>query len=184
MPWNRANDLGLTVPVRTRTQCVGCGYRTLLHALKIVARKHEGIVTGDIGCHDAGSFPPLQLQSTIYCMGSSIPIAQGMKYAGVNRPVFSVIGDSTFFHNGIIGLVNAVYQKGKIIVVLCDNGTTAMTGFQTHPGSSVNIKGDKTSFIDVEKIGQALGVPTRIVDPYDIREVRETLEQAIRDEGV
>jgi indolepyruvate ferredoxin oxidoreductase alpha subunit len=180
---NRANDSGLTIPVRTRTQCVGCGYRTLLHALKAVARRHRGIVTGDIGCHDAGSFPPLQLQSTIYCMGSSIPIAQGMTYADVGRPVFSVMGDSTFFHNGIIGLINAVYHKARVVVILCDNETTAMTGFQPHPGSAVNIRGDKTSAIDVEKIGQALGIPTRIVNPYNIKEVRETLEKAVKDES-
>jgi indolepyruvate ferredoxin oxidoreductase alpha subunit len=180
---NRANDLGLTIPVRTRTQCVGCGYRTLLHALKVVARRHKGIVTGDIGCHDAGSFPPLQLQSTIYCMGSSIPIAQGMAYAGISRPVFSVIGDSTFFHNGIIGLVNAVYHKARVVVILCDNETTAMTGFQPHPGSTVNIKGDKTLAVDVEKIGQALGIPTKIVDPYNIKEVKAALEKAVKDES-
>jgi indolepyruvate ferredoxin oxidoreductase, alpha subunit len=180
---NRANDLGLTIPVRTRTQCVGCGYRTLLHALKVVARRHNGIVTGDIGCHDAGSFPPLQLQSTIYCMGSSIPIAQGMAYAGVDRPIFSVIGDSTFFHNGMMGLINAIYHKARVVVILCDNETTAMTGFQPHPGSTVNIKGDKTSAIDVEKMGQALGIPTRIVNPYNIKEVRETLEKAVKDES-
>ena len=106
-----------------------------------------------------------------------------MAYAGISRPVFSVIGDSTFFHNGIIGLVNAVYHKARVVVILCDNETTAMTGFQPHPGSTVNIKGDKTLAVDVEKIGQALGIPTRIVDPYNIKEVKATLEKAVKDES-
>ncbi len=87
--------LDVHVPIRTRTQCVGCNYRGILNALKQTVRKHKGIVAGDIGCHDAGSFRPMELQSTIYCMGSSVPMGSGMVLAGVNRPVFAFIGDST-----------------------------------------------------------------------------------------
>ncbi|NLZ29084.1 MAG: indolepyruvate ferredoxin oxidoreductase subunit alpha, partial [Firmicutes bacterium] len=82
-------------PVRTRTQCIGCSHRGLLSALKQVARKNKAIVTGDIGCYDAGSFPPMELQSTIFCMGSSIPMASGIAKTGINQPVVAVIGDST-----------------------------------------------------------------------------------------
>ena len=177
-------DLGLEVPGRMRTQCIGCNYRPMLHSLKLVSQKYKGIVIGDIGCHDAGSFPPMSLQSTIYCMGSSIPMATGMVFAGINRPVFAVIGDSTCYHNGIIGLINAVYHQAKVVVIMCDNGTTAMTGFQPHAGSGVNIRGQTVPTVDIVAIGEALGVPVRVVDPYDVKAVKNALEEAIKDEGV
>jgi indolepyruvate ferredoxin oxidoreductase alpha subunit len=177
-------DLKLEVPGRMRAQCIGCSYRPMLHALKLVSQKYKGIVTGDIGCHDAGAFPPMSLQSTIYCMGSSIPIATGMVFAGFNRPVFAVIGDSTFYHNGIIGLINAVYNQAKVVVIMCDNGTTAMTGFQPHAGSGVNIRGQTVPVVDVLAMCEALGVPVRVVDPYYIEAVKNALEDAIKDEGV
>jgi indolepyruvate ferredoxin oxidoreductase alpha subunit len=179
-----APELGFQVPGRMRTQCIGCGYRPMLHALKLVSQKHKGIVTGDIGCHDAGSYPPMELQSTIYCMGSSIPMATGIAFAGANRPVFSVIGDSTFYHNGIIGLIDAVYHRAKVIALMCDNKTTAMTGFQPHAGSGVNIRGESVPTVDVLAICKALDVPVRVVDPYDIKAVKDALEGAIKDEGV
>ncbi|MGB5933669.1 MAG: thiamine pyrophosphate-dependent enzyme, partial [Anaerolineae bacterium] len=169
---------------RTRTQCVGCSYRGLLHALKLVVRKNKGIVTGDIGCHDMGSFPPLELQSTIYCMGSSIPMATGLAYSGLERPVFAIIGDSTFFHNGIIGLINAVYQGVKLVVIICDNATTAMTGFQPHPGSPRNVRGEEVRPISVEEVVRALGVRVDKVDPHKIGEVKEALEKAVAEPGV
>jgi len=176
--------LELSLPLRTRTQCVGCSYRGLLHALKLVVRKTNGIVTGDIGCHDMGSFPPLELQSTIYCMGSSIPMATGLAYSGLERPVFAIIGDSTFFHNGITGLINAVYQGVKLVVIICDNATTAMTGFQPHPGSPRNVRGEEVRPISVEEVVRALGARVDTVNPYDIGEVKEALEKAVVEPGV
>ncbi len=180
----RIKQLDIEIPVRTRTQCVGCAHRPLLHALKRVARKKKAIVFGDIGCHDAGSFKPMELQSTIYCMGSSVPMATGAYFAGETRPVFSMIGDSTFFHTGLNGLVNAAYQGGKQVIILGDNGTTAMTGFQPHPGSGVNIHGAPARRVDLEKLGQALGVNVHRVDPYDIQATYQTLMRAAEEDGV
>jgi len=176
--------LGLPLPLRTRTQCVGCSYRGLLHALKLVVRKTKGVVIGDIGCHDMGSFPPLELQSTIYCMGSSIPMAAGLAYSGLERPVFAIMGDSTFFHNGIIGLINAIYQGVKLVVIICDNATTAMTGFQPHPGSPSNVRGEQVRPISVEKVVQALGARVESIDPYEIGEVKGALERAVAEPGI
>lgn len=146
----------VSVPVRTRTQCIGCPHRGLLSALKQVVRKKKAVVTGDIGCYDAGSFPPIELQSTIFCMGSSIPIASGLDKAGLDRPVLAIIGDSTFYHNGLLGLVNAVNNHSNITVILCDNFTTAMTGFQPHPGSGTNIYDKKVPALSLEKICESL----------------------------
>jgi indolepyruvate ferredoxin oxidoreductase, alpha subunit len=175
--------LNIHIPIRTRTQCVGCNYRGILNALKQTVRKHKGIVAGDIGCHDAGSFRPLELQSTIYCMGSSVPMASGMALSGMNRPVFAFIGDSTFYHNGILGLMNAATNKINVNVILGENTVTAMTGFQPHPGTGRTIGGEKTKPVDVPKLAESLGISCRVVNPYRIQECREALEAAVKEEG-
>ena len=177
--------LEMKVPIRTRTQCVGCQYRGLLHALKLVARKYKGVVTGDIGCYDAGSFLPLELQSTIFCMGSSIPMASGIAHSGYDRPVFAIIGDSTFFHNGVLGLLNAIHSGVDMVVIVCDNRTTAMTGFQPHPGSEINVRGEPAMAIDVARLSTAAGATSaQVVNPYDIPQVKEALEKAVKEKGV
>jgi indolepyruvate ferredoxin oxidoreductase alpha subunit len=173
----------VSVPMRTRTQCVGCSHRGLLHALKLVARKTKGIVTGDIGCYDAGAFPPMELQSTIYCMGASIAMGSGIAHSGFEKPVFALIGDSTFFHSGVPGLVNAVHNEAKLIVIVADNRTTAMTGFQPHPGSAESARGERAPAISIEKIAEALGVPVQTVNPYDIDETLAALNQAVKHQG-
>ncbi len=181
----KATPLDIDIPIRTRTQCIGCAYRGLLHALKLVVRKTHGVVTGDIGCYDAGSFLPLELQSTIYCMGSSIPIANGIAYSGSKQPVFSIIGDSTFFHNGVLGLINAIHNSVDMVVIICDNRTTAMTGFQPHPGSDIDIGGKPVVAIDIAKLATSLGAASaQVVDPYDIGETSEALDRAIAEKGV
>jgi len=177
--------LEMKVPIRTRTQCVGCQYRGLLHALKLMARKTHGIVAGDIGCYDAGSFPPLELQSTIYCMGSSIPMATGIQYSGTKQPVFAIIGDSTFFHNGVLGLFNAIHNRVDMVVVVCDNRTTAMTGFQPHPGSNTDVRGKPAIAIDVARLAIAAGATSaQVVNPYDIPAVTKALKKAVSEKGV
>ena len=181
----KSEPIAINVPTRTRTQCVGCSYRGLLHALKLITRKTHGIVTGDIGCYDAGSFLPLELQSTIYCMGSSIPMATGIAYSGSKQPVFSIIGDSTLFHNGILGLLNAIHNAVDMVAIVCDNRTTAMTGFQPHPGSDIDITGKPVVAIDIAKMATAAGVTSaRVVNPYNIPEVTEALNKAVKEKGV
>jgi len=176
--------LSIDIPVRTRTQCVGCAHRALLYSVKRIARKRKGIVFGDIGCHDAGAFKPLELQSTIYCMGSSVPMATGAFFAGEGRPVFSIIGDSTFFHLGINGFINGTYQGATQVVILCDNGTTAMTGFQPHPGSGVNFYGEISSHVDLVKLGESVGATVFTADPYNLDATYETLLEASGTHGL
>lgn len=178
-----APPLDIHIPIRTRTQCVGCNYRGILNALKQTVRKYKGIVAGDIGCHDAGSFRPIELQSTIYCMGSSVPMASGMVAAGIDRPVFAFIGDSTFYHNGILGLMNAAFNKINVNVILGENTVTAMTGFQPHPGTGMTLSGEKTAAVDVPKLAQSMGISYRVVNPYDLKQCREALEAAVKEEG-
>ncbi len=176
--------LDIEIPVRTRTQCVGCAHRPLLYNLNRVARKKKAVVFGDIGCHDAGSFKPLELQSTIYCMGASVPMATGAYFAGLGRPVISMMGDSTFFHLGLNGLVNAAYQTSNQVIVLGENATTAMTGFQPHAGSGEDLYGSPASKVDLQKLGEALGINVHTTDPYDLKGTYETLMRAVEEEGV
>jgi indolepyruvate ferredoxin oxidoreductase, alpha subunit len=171
------------VPARTRTQCSGCSHRGLLIAMKEVVRKNGGVVTGDIGCHDAGTFEPMKLQATIYCMGSSIPMAYGIKAAGFDKPVYALIGDSTFFHNGLTGLASAIYNGADITVVIGYNSTTAMTGFQPHPGSSNNLN-DKISPIEPGAVAAAMGAKVFRCNPYNVEETVKVITEATAQKGV
>jgi indolepyruvate ferredoxin oxidoreductase alpha subunit len=174
---------GKYVPARTRTQCSGCSHRGLLIAMKEVVRKNGGIVTGDIGCHDAGTFEPMNLQATIYCMGSSIPMAYGIKAAGFDKPVYALIGDSTFFHNGLTGLASAIYNRADITVVIAYNSTTAMTGFQPHPGSPNNLN-DRINPMDPGAVAMAMGAKVFRCNPYHVDETAQIITEATAAKGV
>lgn len=178
-----APEQGQYVSARTRTQCPGCSHRGLLFALKEVVGKNGGIVTGDIGCHDAGTFEPMKLQATIYCMGSSIPMAHGIKKAGFDKPVYAMIGDSTFFHNGLTGLASAIYNGGDITVVIAYNSTTAMTGFQPHPGSPNNLN-QPMAPIEPGAVAAAMGAKVFRCNPYNVEETIQVLNEATAEKGV
>lgn len=172
------------IPARTRTQCSGCSHRGLLIALKDVVRKNGGIVTGDIGCHDAGTFEPMKLQSTIYCMGSSIPMAYGVKAAGFDKPTYALIGDSTFFHNGLTGLASAIYNGADITVIIAYNSTTAMTGFQPHPGSNRSLRTAEIHPIDPGAVAAAMGAKVFRCNPYNVEETKQVITEATAQGGV
>lgn len=171
------------IPARTRTQCPGCSHRGLLIAMKEVVRKNGGVVTGDIGCHDAGTFEPMKLQATIYCMGSSIPMAHGIKTAGFNKPVYALIGDSTFFHNGLTGLASAIFNKSDINVIIAANSTTAMTGFQPHPGTGSNLN-NEVDPIDPGAVAAAMGAKVFRCNPYNVEETIQVITEATAQSGV
>lgn len=176
-------EQGEYVPARTRTQCSGCSHRGLLIAMKDIVRKNGGVVTGDIGCHDAGTFEPMKLQATIFCMGSSIPMAYGIKAAGFKKPVYALIGDSTFFHNGLTGLASAIYNGADITVIIAYNETTAMTGFQPHPGSSNNLN-NIINPIDPGAIAAAMGAKVYRCNPYNVEETKQVITEATAQSGV
>jgi indolepyruvate ferredoxin oxidoreductase alpha subunit len=176
--------VGTYIPARTRTQCSGCSHRGLLIALKDVVRRNRGVVMGDIGCHDAGSFDPMRVQATIYCMGSSIPMAHGVKAAGFDKPVYALIGDSTFFHNGLTGLASAIANQSNITVIIAYNSTTAMTGFQPHPGSSMTLKKSDTVPIDPGMVAEAMGAKVFRCNPYDVEKMVDVLTEAAKQDGV
>jgi indolepyruvate ferredoxin oxidoreductase alpha subunit len=148
-------------------------------ALSLAAKSDDKIVTGDIGCYTLGVLPPVQAVQTCLCMGAGISQAAGMIHAGVKDKVFSVIGDSTFFHAGMTGLLNIVYNKANVCVVIMDNSVVAMTGHQPTPGSGKTAMGTDAKVINLEEIAKAVGVEKVLtVDPYDLKATTAAIREA------
>jgi len=137
--------------------------------------------TGDIGCYTLAVLPPLSAVDTCVCMGASVGNALGMEKALQGRAkskIIATIGDSTFIHSGITGLIDLAYNKGEITICILDNESTAMTGHQDHPGTGVTLRGEPTRRLDYVKLVQATGIErVRVVDPYDLAAVKEALKE-------
>ncbi|MCK4857975.1 MAG: indolepyruvate ferredoxin oxidoreductase subunit alpha [candidate division Zixibacteria bacterium] len=161
--------------------CPGCPHRGVFMAL----RKLKVAVTGDIGCYTLGTLKPLNALDTCICMGASIGSAIGMeKVQGAEKGVVAVIGDSTFFHSGITGLLDAVYNQSNVTVMILDNRATAMTGGQEHPGTGRTLMGEKVSHVDIPTLVKAMGVKNvREVDAYNYKETLAVIEEEIAREG-
>ncbi|MGI6496179.1 MAG: indolepyruvate ferredoxin oxidoreductase subunit alpha [Kiritimatiellia bacterium] len=172
-PVEAAADL----PARPPMLCPGCPHRGLFLALA----RFDVVVSGDIGCYSLGAFPPLNRTDTILCMGGGFTMAHGMQKAGEPRKVVGIVGDSTFFHSGITGLLDVVYNQGVSTLVVADNRITAMTGHQDHPGTGTTLLGEPTRAASIEAIARACGMERiRVVNPYDqeetVKALREELE--------
>ena len=154
------------LPARPPLMCPGCPHRGVFYALG----KVRAMVTGDIGCYTLASLPPLNGMDSCVCMGASIGYAHGMELAGsAGRPVVAVIGDSTFAHSGITGLVHMAYARSTGTVVILDNRTTAMTGHQGNPVNGSFIDGSDAPALDLETLARTLGAASvRTVDPHDL----------------
>nr|MDO8114973.1 thiamine pyrophosphate-dependent enzyme [Candidatus Sigynarchaeota archaeon] len=167
--------------------CPGCSHRSTLYAMKLVEQKSgkNFVYSGDIGCYTLGFYKPTEAIETCICMGASIGLANGIGKLH-DGPVFALIGDSTFFHAGIPGLIDAVYNQNDIIVMLLDNSVTAMTGFQPHPGTGILITGEQGTRIPPEQIVLGTGVKQEnlwIVDSNDLAQITKAIEQAIAKKG-
>jgi TPP-dependent indolepyruvate ferredoxin oxidoreductase alpha subunit len=150
-------------------------------ALSLTGKSNDKIVTGDIGCYTLGVLPPINALQSCLCMGAGISQAAGMIHAGVNDKVFAVIGDSTFFHGGMPGLLNIVYNKANVCVVVMDNSVVAMTGHQPTPGSGKTAMGTDAKIIRVQEVAKGVGIEKVVtLDPYDIegttKAIREIME--------
>ena len=150
-------------------------------ALSLGGKSNDKIVTGDIGCYTLGVLPPVNAVQSCLCMGAGISQAAGMIHAGVKEKVFSVIGDSTFFHAGMPGLLNIVYNKANVCVIVMDNSVVAMTGHQPTPGSGKTAMGTNAKIIQIQDIAKGVGIEkVEVIDPYDIKtataKIREIME--------
>lgn len=164
------------LPPRPPVLCPGCPHRGVFYALG----KEDVAVTGDIGCYSLGAFPPLDCMDTILCMGAGISMAHGLEKAGEPRKVVGVVGDSTFFHSGITGLLDIVYNKGHSTIIVLDNRTTAMTGHQDHPGTGRTLMGEAAKAISIEGIGRACGLErVSVIDPYNLENTRNVIDEEL-----
>ncbi len=153
-------------------------------ALSLSGKTTDKIVTGDIGCYTLGCLPPVNTVQTCLCMGGGISQAAGMFHAGVKDKVFAVIGDSTFFHAGMPGLLNIAYNRANVCVVILDNHVVAMTGHQPTPGSGKTAMGTDAKIIEIRDLARSLGVDkVEVVDPYDVRRTTEVIREILDYQG-
>lgn len=172
-------DFGETVPPRPPTLCPGCPHRGLFYTLSRLGL----MVSGDIGCYTLGSLPPLTAMDTTICMGASISGLHGfntVRGTESAKKSVAVIGDSTFMHSGITGLIDIVYNKGISTVLILDNSITGMTGHQQNPTTGKTLKGEPAPAVSIEKLCEAVGVKrVRICDPYALDELRAMITEEL-----
>ena len=164
------------LPTRPPNLCAGCAHRSIYYSVRQVFGD-EAHYSSDIGCYTLGILPPLSTADFLVCMGSSVSAGSGFAKAS-GQPVVAFIGDSTFFHSGLSGLVNAVYNAHNLLLVVLDNHTTAMTGHQPHPGVPVTTFGENARRIDIETVVKGCGVETiRKVKGFNLKALQETLAE-------
>lgn len=171
------------LPGRPPNLCAGCPHRATYYAVKQVFGK-EAIYPTDIGCYTLGLLPPISMADFVICMGSSVSSGCGFSRA-TDQEVVSFIGDSTFFHSGITGLVNAVHNRHNFTLVILDNGTTAMTGHQIHPGVDTTPLGVERTRISIEELVRGLGVKdVHVVKPFNLKKTIEAVKAAREYKGI
>lgn len=166
------------IPARPPVMCAGCPHRGLFYTLK----KLNLTVLGDIGCYTLGAVPPLGAIDTTICMGASVSGLHGFNKSGnsAETKAVAVIGDSTFIHSGVTGLINIAYNESNSTVIILDNSITGMTGHQQNPTTGYNLKGDPCTKIDLESLCRAVGIKrVRTVDPYNLQECEDAIKEEL-----
>ena len=177
----RTDPVG-AVPARPAQMCPGCGHRSAFHAIK-QALADTDITVADIGCHTLGFLPPYNMGQLLMCMGASTGMAAGLSLFNTTRRVVAFLGDSTFFHAGLPGVINALFNRHNLTLIVMENGTTAMTGHQDHAASGRNFN-DVTAKIPIRRVLEGLGVNTVYeVDTYQQARLTETVREAVAAEG-
>lgn len=187
VPEKEAVKSGIPLPSRPPVLCPGCPHRATYYSLRQAVKDlgvENIIYPTDIGCYTLGAAPPYEMADYLLSMGSSVGTACGFARA-TDQKVVGFIGDSTFFHAGIPGLINAVHNKHRIVLVILDNRTTAMTGEQPHPGVPIDGMGDTAPEVSIERMVTAVGVGfTKVIDPFNLRKAREAFAEALLYDGV
>ena len=170
------------VPDRPAQMCPGCGHRSAFHAIK-QALAESDITVADIGCHTLGFLPPYDTGQLLMCMGASTGIGSGLSLFNTTRKVVAFLGDSTFFHAGLPGVINALFNRHNVTLIVMENGTTAMTGHQDHAGSGQNFN-EAVDKIPIRRVLEGLGVdPIFEVDTYQQNELTALVRQAVAMDG-
>ncbi len=177
----------IELPPRPPVLCPGCPHRATYYAAMMALKQlkiKDAIITNDIGCYTLGIQKPYEMADYLLCMGSSIGTAVGFSKA-TEQKVIGFVGDSTFFHSAIPGLIDAYHNNANLVYVILDNRTTAMTGHQPHPGLPMNGMGEKAPYVDIEKLVRGIGIDfVRTVDPYDVNATIKVFKEAIKHEGI
>lgn len=172
------------LPVRPPVMCAGCPHRGVFYILN----KLKLTVSADIGCYTLGAQPPLAAVDTVVCMGASVGIAHGFEKARgreQSNKTVAVIGDSTFIHSGITGLINAVYNKSNITLIILDNSTTGMTGHQQHPATGLTLKQEPAKILDIVALCKTVGCDSvRVTDSYDLGDLEKIIKEETARDGV
>lgn len=172
------------LPARPPTLCAGCPHRGIFAATKRAVGKRDVVYCSDIGCYTLGGSPPFNEADFIICMGGGAGAAGGFSQVTDQIPI-AFMGDSTFFHSGINPLVNALFNGHKLVMVILDNSTTAMTGHQPNPGTGRAFGGIETEPLDIESIARGVGAKfVKKLDPYDIKAATQVMKEAIDFDGV
>lgn len=186
-PIDVKEDTGpVQVPMRPPNLCAGCPHRNTYYIIKTLLKDMsvEAIFPTDIGCYTLGLLPPLEMADFLICMGSSVSSAAGIART-TGKKVIAFIGDSTFFHSGITGLINAVHNQHEFVLVIMDNGTTAMTGHQPHPGVQLVPPGWDRPTISIEAIVHACGVKrVTTIDPRQLMESKAKVMDVLKSDGL
>ena len=175
---NEFDTLDVTVPGRPPVLCAGCPHRGLFYALK----QENVMVSGDIGCYTLGALQPLGMMDTTICMGASVSALHGRNKANPEnaKKSVAVLGDSTFIHSGITGLIDIAYNNSASTVIVLDNSITGMTGHQQNPTTGKNIKGEPATAVDLEALAHAVGIKrVTVVDPYNLKETRDAIHKEL-----
>ena len=173
------------LPVRPPVLCAGCPHRASFYAVKRAMKGRKAVFSGDIGCYTLGNAAPLEMVDTCLCMGAGVTIAQGLHRAEPDGINFAFIGDSTFFHTGIPGVINAVYNETDMVLIVLDNSTTAMTGHQPHPGTGRTMMGNLSEKVDIAAVLSAIGVKhIAKADPLQLDNAIQTVREAVEFKGV
>ena len=175
---NEFDTLDVTVPGRPPVLCAGCPHRGLFYALK----QENVMVSGDIGCYTLGALQPLGMMDTTICMGASVSALHGRNKANPEnaKKSVAVLGDSTFIHSGITGLIDIAYNNSASTVIVLDNSITGMTGHQQNPTTGKNIKGEPATAVDLEALAHAVGIKrVTVVDPYNLKETRDSIHKEL-----
>jgi indolepyruvate ferredoxin oxidoreductase alpha subunit len=181
---NLFSDASHTLTPRTLTLCPGCAYRDIWYVLSRLDIPSSSFL-GDIGCYTLLTFPPHNLFDAVGAMGSSLGLACGGYHASHNEIQIAMMGDSTFFHSGIPGLIDAVYNKAQLVLIILDNGTTAMTGFEPHPGTGITAQGEKVKKISLESIARACGADrVEVISPFHLKRFEISLRKILECPGV
>jgi len=177
--WEIGPKLDAAIPPRPPVMCAGCPPRGLFYTLK----KNKITVLGDIGCYTLGAVAPLAAVDSVICMGASVSGLHGFSKSqngAMDNKTVAVIGDSTFMHSGITGLVNMAYNESNATVIIVDNSITGMTGHQQNPTTGFNLKGDPCAKIDLETLCRAVGIKrVRVIDPYNLAECDAVIKEEL-----